>query len=94
MAGSRFAFVTLVTSDSYANGALVVASALRELHPTPPTSPEVEFETVCIVTPETLDVTFIKKLRQAFDVVVGVEIIQENQAKGLELLGVYHTSFK
>ena len=86
--------MTLVTSDSYANGALVVASALRELHITPPTSPEVEFKTVCIVTPETVDVAFIKKLRRAFDIVVGVEIIEENQAKGLQLLGVCRSSFK
>ncbi|KAF8338293.1 uncharacterized protein EI90DRAFT_2991551 [Cantharellus anzutake] len=87
MANSRFAFATLVTSDSYANGALVVASALKELHLAPPTPPEVAFQTVCIVTPETVDVAIIKKLRQAFDIVFGVEIIEENQTKGLQLLG-------
>lgn len=87
MASAKYAFATLVTSDSYAKGAQVVAAALRELHPTPPTPPEVPFETVCIVTPETVDVSTIKALRKAFDVVIGVEVIEEDQAEGLRLLG-------
>lgn len=84
---SGFAFATLVTSDAYAKGAQVIAAALRELHPPPPTPPEVEFETVCIVTPETVDVSILKALRRAFDVVIGVEVIDEDQIQGLALLG-------
>lgn len=88
-----FAFATLVTSDAYAKGAQVVAAALRELHPTPPTPPEVEFETVCIVTPETVDVSTIKALRKTFDVVIGVEVIDERQTEGLALLGELHAFY-
>lgn len=89
----EFAFATLVASDSYAKGAQVVAAALRELHPSPPTPPEVEFETVCIVTPETVDVGTIKALRKAFDVVIGVEVIDEHQVAGLALLGELHAVY-
>ena len=83
----EFAFATLVTSDDYGKGALVVGAALRELHPSPPTPPEVAFQTVCIVTPETVGVSTIKELRNTFDVVVGVEVIDEHFADGLALLG-------
>ncbi|KAF8319962.1 family 8 glycosyltransferase [Clavulina sp. PMI_390] len=83
----EFAFATLVTSDEYAKGALVVAAALRELHPSPPAAPEVHFETVCIVTPETVDVSTIRALRKAFDTVIGVEVIDGDQRDGLALLG-------
>ena len=82
-----YAFVTLLTSDSYLPGALTVAAALRDVHTTPPTPPEVDFHTVCLVTPETVDVSSIKLLRRAFNVVIGVEIIEENNARGLHLLG-------
>ncbi|PVG03215.1 hypothetical protein CPB86DRAFT_749350 [Serendipita vermifera] len=82
-----FAFVTLITSDSYLPGALVVAASLKDLHPTPAVAPEVDFKTVCLVTPETLDVKSIKALRKAFDEVIGVEIIEANSPSGLDLLG-------
>lgn len=82
-----FAFVTLITSDSYLPGALVVAASLRELHPHPPTAPEVEFKTVCLVTPETVDVKCIKALRKAFDLVIGVEVLEAENSTGLQLLG-------
>ncbi|KAI0375171.1 hypothetical protein BV20DRAFT_1048350 [Pilatotrama ljubarskyi] len=82
-----YAFATLVTSDHYLPGALAVAAALKELHPSPPVSPEVPFQTVCLVTPETVDVSSIKLLRRAFDIVIGVEIIEQEDRKGLQLLG-------
>ncbi|KAF7793378.1 hypothetical protein EIP86_004490 [Pleurotus ostreatoroseus] len=82
-----YAFVTLVTSDSYLPGALALVAALDELHPSPPISPEVGFQTVCLVTPETVDVSTIKLLRRAFNVVVGVEIIEQEDDKNLRLLG-------
>ncbi|CDO72950.1 Glycosyltransferase Family 8 protein [Trametes cinnabarina] len=82
-----YAFTTLVTSDHYLPGALAVAAALKELHPSPPTPPEVPFQTVCLVTPETVDVSSIKLLRRAFDVVIGVEVIEQEDTKGLQLLG-------
>ncbi|KIY51277.1 family 8 glycosyltransferase, partial [Fistulina hepatica ATCC 64428] len=75
------AFVTLVTSDHYVPGALVVAAALRDLHHIR------DFEIVCLITPESLDVASIKALRHAFDAVVGVELIEQRDNKGLKLLG-------
>ena len=84
---SPYAFVTLLTSDSYLPGALTLAAALKDIHPSPATLPEVDFQTVCLVTPETIDIASIKLLRKAFDLVVGVEIIQENNERGLQLLG-------
>jgi len=85
---SPYAFVTLLTSDSYLPGALTLAAALRDIHPSPAPPPEVDFQTVCLVTPETVDVASIKLLRKAFDVVVGVEIIEEDNERGLQLLGM------
>lgn len=82
-----FAFVTLVTSDYYLPGALAVAAALKDLHPNPPQPPEVEFQTVCLVTPESVDVSSIKLLRRAFNIVIGVELIEQEDEKGLQLLG-------
>ncbi|KAJ7705984.1 hypothetical protein B0H17DRAFT_1192544 [Mycena rosella] len=87
MAASPFAFVTLLTSDAYLPGALVLAGALKDVHPAPPVAPEVDFQTVCLVTPESVDVSTIKLLRRAYDVVVGVEIIAQEDDKGLKLLG-------
>jgi len=84
---SPYAFVTLLTSDSYLPGALTLAAALKDIHPSPATPPEVDFQTVCLVTPETVDIASIKLLRKAFDLVVGVEIIEENNERGLQLLG-------
>lgn len=86
---SPFAFITLVSSDSYLPGALAQVAALRDLHSKPATPPEVDFATVCIVTPESLDVATIKCLRKEFDLVVGVEILEQENQKGLQLLGVY-----
>jgi len=86
---SPYAFVSLLTSDSYLPGVLTLAAALNDIHPSPPVSPEVDFQTVCLVTPETVDIASIKLLRKAFDIVVGVEIIEEDNERGLQLLGEY-----
>lgn len=87
-----YAFVSLVTSDSYLPGALALVAALKDLHPSPPTSPEVDFQTVCLVTPETVDVSSIKLLRRAFNIVIGVEIIEQEDERNLRLLGEYSHS--
>ncbi|KAH8835470.1 glycosyltransferase family 8 protein [Flagelloscypha sp. PMI_526] len=86
MAGA-YAFATLLTSDTYLPGALTLAAALRDLHPRPAQAPEVDFELVCLVTPETVDVSTIKLLRRAFDQVIGVEVIEQKSDAGLRLLG-------
>ncbi|THV07552.1 hypothetical protein K435DRAFT_847971 [Dendrothele bispora CBS 962.96] len=84
---SPYAFVTLLTSDHYLPGALALAAALRDIHPHPAVPPELDFQTVCLVTPESVDVSSIKLLRKAFDVVIGVELILQENDKGLQLLG-------
>jgi glycogenin glucosyltransferase len=91
---ASFAFVTLLTSDSYLPGALALVGALKDVHPSPPIYPEVDFETVCLVTPESVDVTTIKLLRKAFDVVVGVELIGQKDKNGLALLGEYYFFYR
>ena len=73
------AFVTLVSSDSYLPGALAQVAALSDLHKNP--------FTVCLVTPESLDVATIRSLRKAFNLVVGVEILEQDNNHGLLLLG-------
>ncbi len=80
------AFVTLLTTSSYLPGALVLAHALNDLHPHPRT---IEFETVVLVTPETVDVGTIRQLRKVYDRVIGVEVIGsgEEGEKGLGLMG-------
>ncbi|KAH7886130.1 glycosyltransferase family 8 protein [Phlebopus sp. FC_14] len=83
----RYAFVTLLTSDSYLPGALAIAGALKDIHRSRPPDHQVKYDTVCMVTPETLDVTSIKLLRRAFDVVIGIEVIAQPQTQGLALLG-------
>ncbi|CDZ96803.1 Glycosyl transferase, family 8-glycogenin [Phaffia rhodozyma] len=83
---TSFAFVTLLTSDWYLPGVLVLGHALRALHPSSVHS--VHFKLVCIVTPETVDAASIKALSEVWDSVVGVEVLEHvHQSKGLELLG-------
>ena len=87
-----YAFVTLVTTDHYLLGAIVLAAALRDLHPSPPKSPQeldpCKFHIVCLVTPATVNVQTLKLLRRTFDVVIGVETIQEDTEEALKLLGI------
>lgn len=92
-----YAFVTLVTSDHYLPGALVVAAALRDIHGSSSDHPNElkpsEFHIVCLVTPETVNIGTMRQLRQAFDVVVGVEVIEQNNEEGLRLLGVFVVNY-
>lgn len=83
----RYAFVTLLTSDAYLQGALTIVAALKDVHSLLPSDQTVEYETVCLVTPETVDVTSIRLLRKAFNVVVGIEIIVPPDTESLTLLG-------
>ena len=90
MSRPSFAFATLLTTDAYLPGALTLAAALRDVHAQLPTANRILFETVCLVTPETVDVKSIKALRKVFDVVVGVEVLEfETNQQGLSLLGAY-----
>lgn len=80
------AFVTLLTSDHYLPGALVLAESLRLSHGIPrrgklragvPRSSATNFQVVALITPDTLSVQSIKALRRSglFDWIVGVEPI-------------------
>lgn len=89
---ASFAICTLLTNDAYLPGAIALAAALRDLHPKPAQAPEVDFQSVCIVTPETVDVSSIKLLRRTFDLVVGVEILEQDDDSNLRLLGEWYTT--
>lgn len=91
-----YAFVTLLTSDSYLPGALALVAALRDVHASNATAaqPPIQFQTVCLITPENLAVETQATVRKAFDVVVGVDIIRENTSAGLNLLGEFWGSRK
>lgn len=90
MAMAPFAIVSLLSSDAYLPGALSQVAALRELHPDPPVAPEVPFQTVCLVTPESVNVASIKRLRKVYDHVIGVEILEQDNPAGLKLLGTLY----
>lgn len=88
-----YAFVTLLTSDAYLPGALAIAAALNDVHQPLPSDQTVEYETVCLVAPETVEVTAIRLLRKAFNVVIGVEIIVPPDTESLNLLGAFFLAF-
>ncbi|KAJ1032613.1 hypothetical protein NDA16_000636 [Ustilago loliicola] len=89
LSSTNNAFVTLLTSDHYLPGALVLAESLRLSHAVPkkgkaradaPSSSRgshLDFQVVALITPETLSVQSIKALRRSglFDWIVGVEPI-------------------
>lgn len=82
-----FAFVTLLTSGSYLPGALTLAGALKDVHRDLPPDQQLQYDTVCVVTPETLDVSALRLLRRAFDIVIGVEVLAHPDDQKLSLLG-------
>ncbi|PWN48080.1 hypothetical protein IE53DRAFT_370917 [Violaceomyces palustris] len=71
------AFVTLLTSDHYLPGALVLAHSIRQAHRGRPDAESKPFHIVALVTPQTLSVQSIKALSRSgvFDWVIGVEQI-------------------
>lgn len=64
-----YAFVSLLTSDAYLPGALVLAHSLRATQPTTTD----KWQLVCLCTPATLRIQSIKALRHVYDVVIAVE---------------------
>ncbi|KAJ2377480.1 glycogenin glucosyltransferase [Coemansia sp. RSA 2607] len=78
-ATERFAYVTLVTSDGYVDGALVLLHSLRRTL-TP-------FSVVCLATPHTLSAHSLQRLRQHFDGVIETDVRLSSDDQGLELLG-------
>src|SRR5271154_2122082 len=86
---SKYAFVTLLTSKSYVPGAITLAGALKDLHPSPPVLPEDEFETVCLFTSKTINGGDIDLLKAIFDHVTDVELF-ELEAEKLDPIGEFH----
>lgn len=86
----QFAFVTLLTSDSYLPGALTCLKSLQDSESNSSNEDKVEvnsFETVCLVTPNTVSQNSIKTLEKCFDKVIGVETITTTSWNELNLLG-------
>ncbi|KAJ2486140.1 glycogenin glucosyltransferase [Coemansia sp. RSA 2320] len=75
----RFAYATLVTSDSYVDGALVLLHSLRRTL-TP-------FSIVCLATPSALSEHSLQRLRTHFDGVIVAELRQSDDDDNLSLLG-------
>lgn len=73
------AFVTLLTSDSYLAGALVLAKSLR--------STKTQYPIIVLVTPESVSTQCVQILYKTFDQVVFVPVIKSNQMLQLSLLG-------
>lgn len=73
----RYAFVTLLTSDHYLSGALVLAQSIRLAHGKQSAGASRPFDIVALTTPDTLSVQTTKALRRSgvFDWLVGVEQI-------------------
>ena len=83
-----FAFLTLLTSNTYLPGVLTTIHSLIDVEGS---SPANDFDTVCLVTPATVSVESIKALRQVFTLVIGVELTYTKSHKELALLGVYNS---
>ncbi|GAA5965772.1 hypothetical protein JCM3765_007340 [Sporobolomyces pararoseus] len=82
----RFAFVTLLTSDSYLAGALTTINSVLDVEPFTPHDQR-KFDTVCLVSPATVGHSSLKALEKTFDAIVGVEQIITESWGNLDLLG-------
>ncbi|KAI9339896.1 glycogenin [Obelidium mucronatum] len=78
------AFVTLITSDSYVEGAITLAYSIRAVHIS-------THDTIVLVPPNTLSAAPLARLYRAFHKVVYIPILKSgsayNDAKHLQLLG-------
>lgn len=79
-----YAFVTLLTTDTYLAGALTAVNSILDLESIDSVK---TFETVCLVTPATVGHKSIQALQKVFDRVVGVEPIVTQSWEQLKLLG-------
>ncbi|KAJ3163467.1 hypothetical protein HDU86_000046 [Geranomyces michiganensis] len=79
MSGNNYAYATLLTSDSYLPGALVLASSLRAAF--------TQYPLICLVTENGLSDNALSALARAFDRIVTVPLLRSSDAGNLELLG-------
>lgn len=86
-----YAFATLLTADEYLPGCLTCVHSLKDTQSTAvPDGPDaVEYETVCLVTQETVSVEAVKQVKTAFDTLLFVDAIQSCSLKELALLGTF-----
>ncbi|KAJ2538795.1 glycogenin glucosyltransferase, partial [Coemansia sp. RSA 1933] len=75
----RCAYATLVTSDSYVDGALVLLHSLRRAL-TP-------YSIVCLATPASLSADSLQRLRQHFDGVIETDLHRSTDHRALAVLG-------
>ncbi|KAJ1906456.1 Glycogenin-2 [Coemansia sp. IMI 209127] len=75
----RCAYVTLVTSDSYVDGALVLLYSLRRAL-TP-------YSIVCLATPTSLSASSLQRLRRHFDGVIETDLHRSSDHRALAILG-------
>jgi len=81
---AAWAFVTVLTSDSYLPGALVTACSIKDVEEASTS----KYDLVCLVTLDSVSVQTIKALRQMYDLVISVEEICSGHSENeLRLLG-------
>ncbi|RKO96389.1 nucleotide-diphospho-sugar transferase, partial [Caulochytrium protostelioides] len=79
MSASKYAYVTLLTSDAYLPGALVWAESLR--------AAKTPHDLAILVTPETVTHAALEQINRVFDRVVSVPTIRSQDVGNLQLLG-------
>ncbi|KAJ3171472.1 hypothetical protein HDU88_007552 [Geranomyces variabilis] len=79
MPGNNYAYATLLTSDSYLPGALVLASSLRAAF--------AQYPLIVLVTENGLSENALSALGRAYDRIVTVPLLRSSDAGNLELLG-------
>ncbi|KAJ1936059.1 glycogenin glucosyltransferase, partial [Linderina pennispora] len=75
----RFAYVTLVTSDGYVDGALVLLHSLRRTL--------TGHNILCLATPSTLSPQSLLRLHKHFDGVIETDLQLSDDHRGLSVLG-------
>lgn len=78
MTTESFAWVTLTTNEQYALGALVLAASLKEQ--------KTKAKLVCLITPQNLSQLMVDALKNIFDEVVDVALLNSNEEKMLNLM--------
>lgn len=90
---TKYAVATLLTDDSYLPGALTAVHSLKDVQQGEDV-PGTAYETVCLITPETVSVASIRKAKDVFDKVISVDAIESASARELALLGASHLAFR